>query len=326
MTLFNITLLFLVTIFAGYFIYGSRLKRIFGLSNDAVTPAHTMKDDQEFIPTHPFYLFCQHFSAIAASGPIAGPILACQRWGFVPCLLWITIGVIFIGAVHDFSALAVSVRHKAGSVALIVKEQIGDRAGWFFLAFIWIALIYIIIAFTEVTASSFVSSSEELQNITTTFNKGGAVASASLFYLIICLIMGLIMRFTKMPLWLNTVIFVPAVFAATWLGTYFSHWFLFELNTFLLIIIFYCAISSLIPVWILLQPRGYLGGFVLIFVLLVGIIGLIFGSYEIKQPAFIASDDALGSPLLAERALVFMASFAEGPRPSSLAKSLMPNL
>lgn len=295
MSLLSLSLLFITGITLGYFFYGSFLSKIFGLNAKNLTPAHTENDGKEFVPTKPFYLFCQHFSAIAASGPIAGPILACQRWGWLPCLVWISIGVVLIGAVHDFSALAASVRHKGVSVATIVKEQMGKKAGLAFLAFIWLALIYIIVAFSEVTAASFVSTSEELETLNVSFNKGGAVASASVFYLLLCLIYGFINRFTKIPLWLSTIFFVPAVFGVTWLGTYFSTLFLFDIKTFLIIIIVYCGLSSLSPVWLLLQPRGYLGGFVLFFVLAIGLIGLFFGNFEIKQPAILESHEALTS-------------------------------
>lgn len=300
MSLLLLSMLFFATITAGYFIYGTRFARLLGLDDKNTTPAHTMCDGKEYIPTNRFYLFCQHFSAIAASGPIAGPILACQRWGWFPCIMWITIGVVLIGAVHDFSALAASVRHRGGSIASIVKEHMGKRASIVLILFIWLALIYIIVAFTEVTAASFVSSSEELSSLKVEFNKGGAVASAAFFYLLLCLGYGVLNRFTKIPLWLSSFIFVPAVFGVTWLGTVYSTLFLFDLKTFLLIIIVYCGLSSLSPVWILLQPRGYLGGFVLICVLLIGVIGLMFGNFAIKHPAIIETPEALSTifPLL----------------------------
>jgi len=295
MNLAILSMICFASIIAGYYLYGARIARVFGLNDKNITPAHSLNDGKEFIPTKRFYLFCQHFSAIAASGPIAGPIIACQRWGWLPCILWITIGVILIGAVHDFSALAASVRHRGGSIASIVKEHFGSKAGVVFLAFIWVALIYIIVAFTEVTAGSFVSSSEELEPLKVGFNKGGAVASSAFFYLLLCLLYGLINRFTKIPLWLSSIVFVPAVLGVTWLGTYFSTLFLFDLKTFLLIIVVYCGLSSLSPVWLLLQPRGYLGGFVLIIVLLIGTIGLLFGNFTIKQPALVEEEAMLSS-------------------------------
>src|SRR5574339_510522 len=95
---------------AGYLLYGRFLARQFALDDARRTPAEEVNDGEDFVPTKRFYLLGQHFSAIAAAGPIAGPLLACQQFGWLPCILWITFGVIFIGAVHDFSTLIASVR------------------------------------------------------------------------------------------------------------------------------------------------------------------------------------------------------------------------
>jgi carbon starvation protein len=231
-------------------------------------------------------LFAQHFSAIAAAGPIAGPILAAQNWGWAPSLIWIAFGVVFIGAVHDFSSLTASVRHGARSIAEITKDHLGTGAGRAMMLFIWIVLIYVIIAFTQITAGTFVSTSEELQGVSVSFNAGGAVAAASIFYLLLAVIMGVVQRYLDPPLWLMTVIFVPAALACSWFGTYVSTWFIMSAVTWGLLILAYCCVASVMPVWALLQPRGYLGGFILYMALGLGVIGVLFGGYEIKQPAF----------------------------------------
>ena len=127
------------------------------------------------MPTSPFYLFGQHFSAISAAGPIAGPIIACVAFGWLPCLLWIALGVVLIGAVHDFSTLTASLRHSAKSVAEITRDQLGLGAGRAMMAFIWIALVYVTVAFTDITAGTFVAGDEALAG-ETRFNPGGAVA------------------------------------------------------------------------------------------------------------------------------------------------------
>jgi carbon starvation protein len=281
-----IAVLFLLFIALGYFLYGSWVAKQFHLDPNAVTPAHTHRDDVDYVPTNPFYLFAQHFSAIAAAGPIAGPIVACQQFGWLPSLLWICLGVVFIGAVHDFSSLTCSVKHGAHSIADITKEQLGSRAGRAMMLFIWIALIYIIVAFADITASSFVTAPEELAQLNLNFHPGGAVAWASVSYLLLSMLLGIVERYLKTPLWLNTLIFVPATFGVCWLGTYFSHWFQLTQTHWALLICFYCAIASLIPVWLLLQPRGYLGGYVLYSVLILGIIGLFFSDRSIQQPAY----------------------------------------
>src|SRR5262249_55771836 len=138
---------FIVLLVAGYRLYGGWVAKQFRPDDARETPAHRFKDGLDFVPTKPFYLFAQHFSAIAAAGPIAGPILACQSFGWLPCLLWISLGVVLIGAVHDFSTLTASVRHGATSIAEIAREHLGTRAGRALMLFIWLALIYVIVAF-----------------------------------------------------------------------------------------------------------------------------------------------------------------------------------
>jgi carbon starvation protein len=281
-----IATLFLIFLTIGYFKYGSWVASNFNLNKDTVTPAHTYKDGNDYIPTNPFYLFAQHFSAIAAAGPIAGPIVACQQFGWLPSLLWISIGVVFIGAVHDFSSLTCSVKHHAHSIADITREQLGTKAGKAMMVFIWIALVYIIVAFADITASSFVSTPDELSGLGLNFHPGGAVAWAAISYLLLSILLGLVERYLKTPLWLNTLIFVPATFAVCWGGTYFSHWFQMSQTSWALLICLYCALASMVPVWLLLQPRGYLGGYVLYSVLILGIIGLFFSGKPIQQPMF----------------------------------------
>lgn len=280
---------FLAWLVFGYFAYGRWVARQFKLSDQNETPANKVDDGEDFVPTKPFYLFGQHFSAIAAAGPIAGPIIACVAFGWLPCLLWIALGVVLIGAVHDFSALASSVRHGAQSIAEITKEKLGIGAGRAMMAFIWIALIYVIVAFTDITAGTFVSGDDALVG-ETSFNPGGAVAIASVMYLGLSIILGLVERFLKPPLWLATIIFVPATFGLSYLGTQFSYVLNFGHLSWSIMILIYCIVASLVPVWALLQPRGYLGGFVLYAAIAIGVIGVFFGGYSIQQPAFKSFD------------------------------------
>jgi len=286
MTLPLLALAVVALLAAGYWLYGGFVARQFGLDDARPTPAETTNDGVDFVPTRPFYLFGQHFSAIAAAGPIAGPILAAQAFGWGPCLLWIGFGVVLIGAVHDFSSLAASVRHGGASIAEITREQLGTRAGRAVMAFIWIALVYVIVAFTDITAGTFVSGTEELQGTARSFNPGGAVAAASTMYLTLAIVMGIIQKHLNPPLWLMTIIFVPATFAVAWAGTLVSHSFILDQRTWAMLILAYCVIASVLPVEYLLQPRGYLGGFVLYTAIGAGVLGVFFGGYAIEQPIF----------------------------------------
>ena len=270
----------------GYRLYGRWVAAQYRLDGDAPTPAVTRNDGIDFVPTRPFYLLGQHFSAIAAAGPIAGPIIAAQQFGWLPCVLWIGLGVIFIGAVHDFSSLVASVRHQGRSIAEIIRLYLGGRAWLAMMAFIWLALLYVILAFTDITASTFVGRTEDLEGMTFSFNQGGAVALASVLYLLMSVVMGLVERYLRPPLWLTTLVFVPATLGCVWLGTRFSTLLVTDGATWGVLILAYCLVASMLPVWSLLQPRGYLGGFVLYMALAVGVVGIFLGGFSVEQPAF----------------------------------------
>ena len=284
LTLIAVTML--VVLAVGYRLYGRWVARQYQLDDAAPTPAVTRNDGVDFVPTRPFYLLGQHFSAIAAAGPIAGPILAAQQFGWLPCLLWIGLGVIFIGAVHDFSSLIASVRHQGRSTAEIIRLYLGRRAWLAMMAFIWIALVYVILAFTDITASTFVGRTEDLEGMTFAFNQGGAVALASVLYLALSIVMGLVDRYLRPPLWLTTLVFVPATLGCVWLGTRYSTMLVADGTTWGVLILAYCLVASLVPVWVLLQPRGYLGGFVLYMALAIGVAGILLGGFAVEQPAF----------------------------------------
>ncbi len=276
-----------------YAIYGRWLARRFGLNAQATTPAHTHCDGVDYVPTGRFYLLSQHFSAISAAGPIAGPIFAGLAFGYGPALLWIMIGCIVIGAMHDFAALVGSVRHGAQSVAAIMRAHLNTRVYVAFSLYIWLALVYVIIAFTDVTARAFV----ETLDVAVPDAEGGrltvagaGVATSSMLYLGIGVLMGVVTKLWRPPLWLSTLIFVPMVGAAIWLGPQWPldlhaagavpsvHW--------ARIILLYCGIASVLPVWLLLQPRGYLGGFFLYVMLFGGLLGIVLQNPVIEFPAF----------------------------------------
>ena len=296
MTLPLLALGFLALLALGYRFHSGFIARQLGLDPKADTPAQKVNDGVDYVPTRPFYLFAQHFSAIAAAGPIAGPILACKSFGWLPCLIWIGFGVVFIGAVHDFVTLAASVRHGARSIAEITRATLGGRAGRALLAFLGISLVYVIVAFTDVTAQTFIHGDEPFEGTQTPFNPGGAVAIASLLYLLLGIALGFTQKLApKLPLWLLTLIFVPATFILCWCGTIpaLSQLLVFDpAHTYGLwcwIIVIYCGVASVMPVWSLLQPRGYLGGFILYSALAAGVIGIALGGshgLKVETPAF----------------------------------------
>jgi carbon starvation protein len=287
--------IFIAVIGLGYRLYGNLVARRYRLDPQVETPAVRRQDGVDYVPTRPFYLMGQHFSAIAAAGPIAGPILACQQFGWLPCVFWITVGVIFIGAVHDFSALVASVRHDARSIAEVVRVHLGQGAWLAILGFIWLALVYVTIAFVDLTATTFTSRPGPAG--VPDFDAGGAPALAGVLYLALAVVLGFVERFLRPPLWLTTIIFVPATLGCVWLGSQFSHALLLGWDTWVVLILIYCFVASLVPMWSLLQPRGYLGGFVLYMALAIGIVGIFFGGFEVKQPSFTGFEGTAAAPV-----------------------------
>lgn len=288
-------------LFIGYLIYGKFLAdRVFKLDDSKVTPACEMEDGVDYVPADAKYLAGQHFSAIAAAGPIVGPIVAGTLFGWVPALIWILVGSIFIGGVHDMGALIASIRHKARSITEVVRENVSRRAFILFMLFIWITLVYIIVAFTDITARSFVGAIT-LEDGTKL--PGGAIATSSILYIILPVIMGLLLKFTRLNLWVATAIFLPLVGVAIWVGPYIP----FSIDTMFgmsaddaakvwsVLILLYCLVCAVLPMWMLLQPRGHLGGYFLYASLAAAAIGITFGGYQVKYPAFVKNFDDLGA-------------------------------
>ncbi len=274
-----------------YFTYGRFLARQLDLRDDHPTPAHEKNDGVDFVPAEKKFLLGQHFSAIAAAGPIVGPILAGLWFGWLPVLLWIIGGCIFFGAAHDFSSLVGSVKHKGASIAEIVRDYFGPKGHLFFLLFVWFSLIYVITAFTDLTSGSFVDA--EL---------GGGVAASSALYLLIGLAMGVALYIFKTPLKVATPVFLALVVAAIWFGQYIpiripdTELFASQ-KIWNFVLLGYCFVASIIPVWLLLQPRGYLGGFFLYGTLAAGVVGLFLGGEKILYPAFTGWTSPKGLPL-----------------------------
>ncbi|MBL8755998.1 MAG: carbon starvation protein A [Planctomycetes bacterium] len=295
----------LVAFAVAHFVYGRLLARWFQLDANTTTPAHVHRDGEDFEPTAKFYLLSQHFSAISAAGPIVGPIAAATAFGWQPAFWWIVLGCIFIGAMHDFAALVGSVRHGACSIAGIVRSYLNPRSYAAFILYIWLALVLVIVAFTDVTANAFVAALDVAVPGTDgarTQIDGAGVASSSMLYLGLSLLMGIVVKWLRPPLWLVTAVFVPAVGAAIWLGPMLPLSFVapgaIPSLYWAWAILAYCAVASVLPVWLLLQPRGYLGGFFLYLTLGGGLLGLFFADPAIEWPAFRGFTSANGQSLV----------------------------
>jgi carbon starvation protein len=281
-----ISLIVLIVIFVfslAYVLYGRFLAKRLPLNDSLITPACSIDDGVDYVPAKPALILAQHFSAIAAAGPIVGPIIACLWFGWLPAILWVVVGAVFIGGAHDFFALVASIRHGGTSIGEIIKKYMPGRSYKFFLVFVWIALEYVIITFTDITAHTFKTSIEGVAF-------GPGVAASSVLYLILAMIMGLTLYRGGLSLRKATFIFLPALFGIIWLGPYLPDNLLGYLSSFSvkqwnIFILLYCLIASVVPMWLLLQPRGYLGGWFLYLVIFIGLIGVLFGDFRIEYPA-----------------------------------------
>jgi carbon starvation protein len=289
-----------------YFIYGKFIsKKVFELDNTRVVPSVEMEDGVDYVPADAKYLAGQHFSAIAAAGPVTGPVIAGITFGWLPTLIWILISTIFIGGVHDMGSLVASIRHKASGIADTMKNYVSKRVWILFNVFIFFTLVMIIVAFTDITTSAFVNTIELADGAVV---GGGATATSSILYLLLPIMMGFTLKFTKMKLSVATAIFLPLVAVSIWVGQYIP----FNLQDTLglatpkdaqkiwnVVIIAYCFIAGIVPVWALLQPRGHLGGYFLYATLIVSFIGILFGGFDTQYPAWTHafSDDNFWTPM-----------------------------
>jgi carbon starvation protein len=267
----------LVTIalfWVAYRVYGGWMGRVYGLNDRHLVPSEGQYDGVDHVPTKTQVLLGHHFSSIAGAGPIVGPILAGLFFGWLPALIWIIAGSILVGGVHDFGSTIASVRHKARSVAELARQYITPTAFRLFLAFIWLALIYVIVVFMDLTAATFVN--VEMN--------GSGVAISAIIFVGLALIMGSLTYRRGMSIKTGTLIFLPLLLLAIWIGDAVAEgagllpWVAgSEKNTWNLVLLSYCLVASITPVWILLQPRDYLSSWLLYLSVLGAGLGLLIG-------------------------------------------------
>jgi len=263
--------LVIVSFLIAFFLYGRFLEKKFAISDVRDTPAVKKYDGVDYVPTHPLVLLGHHFSSIAGAGPIIGPIIASLAFGWMPVLLWIVLGTIFVGGVHDYSALIASVRHGGLSIAEVGRKFLSRRAHKLFLAFIWLALVYVLTVFLDLTAKSFV--------------QNGGIATSSIIYILLAFLFGFLLSRGKARLPFLTVIFVFFVLLAIPLGQKFP--LKLSEGVFRIGLVLYCFFASVLPVWILLQPRDYLSSYLLYLSVLIGTIGIAFGGWKLSYPHFL---------------------------------------
>ena len=255
-----------------YFVYGGFLKRLMAIDPKRPTPAQTMMDGIDYVPTPKIVLFGHHFASIAGPGPIVGPIMAAY-FGWLPALIWILIGCVFVGAFHDFAALVISVRNKGRSISFVMEKMMGLSGRQLFLSFCLLCLVLVVAIFTLLIANLFVSTP--------------AVATASLLFIIVTYKFGVSLRNASF-------VFVPLVFIIVYVGAVLplDLGVLFNLdaasvrNIWIGVLAIYIFGASVLPVQYLLQPRDYLNSWLLYAMLLLGFLSIIFYNPQINMEAF----------------------------------------
>ena len=267
----------------GYIFYGSWLAKQWGVDPNHETPAHTSYDGKDFVPANPAVLMGHHFSSIAGAGPINGPIQAAV-FGWVPVFLWIVIGGIFFGAMHDFGALFASIRHNGGSIGEVIKDEMGVKAQRLFTIFALLVLILVIASFTAVVAGTFVSEGPVFTVGRANVSGNASTATTSLLFIVIAFIFGYFVYRKNCKVGPATVVGIIGIVLITIAGLNFG---VNASRTFwVLFIAVYIIVASLLPVWMLLQPRDYLSSFLLYGMMIIAFVGIVFSGATVDLPAF----------------------------------------
>ena len=270
-----------VFIFA-YKIYASKIESLFGIDPNRTTPAHTKEDGLDYIPAKNWLvLFGHHFSSIAGAGPIVGPVIAVCIWGWVPAFLWIVLGSIFLGGIHDFGSLMCSVREDGATIGDIAARSISQKAKIVLSIFTFLALILVIAVFAYFGADTFV--------------KQPAIVVPSMGIIPLAMIVGLALYRFK---WNPTAVTVVALIAVG-IMIVVGHSFPIVLGEnslamWMIVLLAYCYFASIIPVNILLQPRDYLSSFLLVAGIGLAFVGILVSHPQMNTPAFIANKGSLG--------------------------------
>lgn len=270
-----LAIIVLILYFLAYRFYSKFLaEKIFRLSDDEVTPAHELKDGVDFVPSNKHVLFGHHFASIAGAAPIIGPAIA-VFWGWVPAIIWVVLGTIFMGAVHDFSALVISVREKGRSVGDLAGIIVSPRARTLFLLIVYFLIFFVIAVFAYAIASLFVAFPQSVLPVN--------------FQIIVAVIIGFLFYKKGLPILWPSIFALITLYVMIWVGTIVplevpAIWGS-QIVTWILLLLAYSFIASVLPVWTLLQPRDYINGHQLILGLGLLFIGIMVAHPEMQAPA-----------------------------------------
>lgn len=254
-----------------YRFYGRFLERRCRIDPQCVTPACEINDGVDYVPTRASVLFGHHFSSIAGAGPIVGPIIAASLFGWLPTWIWIIVGSIFVGGVHDFGSTLMSLRYRGQSITATCRDLIGEKTGKLFLVFVLLALVYVIVVFLDLTVVGFVEQP--------------AVATASGWFVFVAIIFGWIIGKTKLRFKVVMPVFVLLTYLGLWIGIQFPIP-PFSKTTLTFLVLVYCYCAAILPVKVLMQPRDFLSATYLYAILFLGIVGLMVQRSEFRLPVY----------------------------------------
>jgi carbon starvation protein len=276
-----IILIAMVVLVAGYVFYGRWLAKKWGIDEKAKTPAFTHEDGEDFVPSSKFTVFSHQFSSIAGAGPVTGPILA-SVFGWVPVLLWLLIGGLFFGAVQDFGALYASVKNEGKSMGMIIEKYIGKTGRKLFMLFCWLFTLLVIAAFTDMVAGTFVGTG--LEDASVAYANGSA-ASISMLFIVVAVIFGLIQKKVgKMNEWVKAVVAIGLLVVMFAVG---MHLPIYASKTaWIYIIMAYLFLASVMPMWLLMQPRDYMTTFMLLGMIIGAVLGVVVAHPDMELNAF----------------------------------------
>ncbi|MBS7261549.1 MAG: carbon starvation protein A [Treponema sp.] len=287
MTALLIILAAIALLFCGYVFYGKWLSKQWGIDPENKTPAQKMPDGVDYVEAKPAVLMGHHFSSIAGAGPINGPIQA-AIFGWVPVFLWCVVGGIFFGGVHDYGALFASVRHDGKSVGEIIKSSMGTKAKKLFIIFALLVLILVIASFVNVVAGTFFSADGAKFGFTTNPTNNQTTAIISVLFIILAVVYGILTNKCGMKTLPATIIGIVGIIAIVILGL--NVGFVMNRTAWIIFVSLYIAVASLIPVWIMLQPRDYLSSFLLYAMIAIALVGIVIGAFTgsatFEIPAF----------------------------------------
>ena len=278
-----IVLIAIVVLGAGYLLYGRWLANKWGLDPKAKTPAYTHEDGQDYVPSSKLTVFAHQFSSIAGAGPVTGPILA-SVFGWVPVLLWLLIGGLFFGAVQDFGALYASVKNEGKSMGMIIEKYIGRTGRKLFMLFCWLFTLLVMAAFTDMVAGTFVGKGVEGMTKATGY-ANSAAASISMLFIVVAIIFGLIQkRVGKMKEWVRAVVAIALLVVMFIIGMKLPMY--ATKSTWIYIVMAYLFLASVMPMWLLMEPRDYMTTFMLLGMIIGAVVGVIAEHPTMKLNAF----------------------------------------